>query len=233
MKKILLFILCAAILCGALTVGALASEVAADNSAVGGENLPVAGDTTVDEAVDGTEGESGESAKKFYSEWIDKLTDSTMWINILSYLAGILGLIAFVKGQVGNIKGNVCTLLNGQLSVETVKSLIDEAVSASIAEYKSSYEAMRGKLEAQCESERTILSVLAIFISNAKINPYAKSEIMSLLTGAKSTLGSVEEAVTAANAAIEAARSAEEEIKTPALDEVLAAAVAAPYMELG
>ena len=198
------------------------------------ENLPSDELTGIGGTDDRSDTVNDVQNEKFYSEWIDKITDSTMWINIGATLAGMISVIAFVKSRLDKIRGNIGALLNGQVSKDTIKHLIDEAVSGAIAEYNASYEDMKANLEAQRESERTIISVLAVFITNAKISAHAKAEIMSMLTGAKTTLGSVEETVAAANAAIEEAKAAEEKVDTPALDAVMSAARPdEPYMELG
>lgn len=223
MKKIFTLIMVLTLILAVFTVPALA----ADESP---EILSTEGEGSAGVELDGEQTENPESAEKFYSAWLDKLTDSTMWVNLATTLAGLVGVIVFVKSKFDGIRGNLGQVLKGQMSAAEVKTIIKDCVGGAIEAYRVEADAMHAAQMKRAEEERTtIISVLAIFITNAKINAHAKSEIMKLLTSAEGAVGTVEEIVKAATEAIEEATLAEEKVETPALDE-LAAAPAEDYV---
>ena len=205
-----------------------------------GENTGVELPAETPESATETEDPS-ESAEKFYSAWLDKLTDATLWVNLGITLSGILGVIVFIRSKFGSIAGlinTLGTLVKAGATKDELKAVVTGAVEGAREAYRAESEAMKKKFEEQLEVNNKLLSVITIFVTNAKINPHAKTEMLNLLTSVTPMLESVEKTVTAANKAISEAEALEESVPTPALDEITAQAeksneAAIPVMKLG
>ena len=180
----------------------------------------------IGEPVDG-EVPAEEEAEAFYSEWIDKITDSTMWINIGSVAVACLGVLGTVLNKFKTITGLISKKADTGTVIDTVKS----SVSEICGELNKELDEVKEKLSESQDNEERLLAILTIFITNAKINANAKAEIMSYLTGTKKMAGSVIEIVERANAAIAEAQAVEERPETPALDAIVSEND--EYMKLG
>ena len=170
-----------------------------------------------------------ESAEAFYSGWIDKITDSTMWVNMGTVAIACLGII----GTVGSKFKNIADLISKKADANTVIDTVKHSVGDICDSFRTELTAVKDELSATKENEEKLFAILTIFITNAKINSTAKAEIMNYVTGIKKMNGSIEEIVTKANEAIEAAKEAEEKTDTPALDAISTELAAPAYMELG
>lgn len=238
MKKILftIFTLIIALSFSTVVCFANGENTATEGAEDTGAELSADIDETATDTVD-----SSESAEKFYSAWLDKLTDSTLWVNLGITLSGILGVMVFIRSKFGSLTGLVTTL-GGLVKAGATKDELEELVGGAIdgakEAYKAESEAMKKKFEEQIEVNNKLLSIITIFVTNAKINPHAKTEMLNLLTSVTPVGESVEKTVEAANKAISEAEALEESVPTPALDEITAQAeksneAAIPAMKLG
>lgn len=172
-------------------------------------------------------GEQNPGADAFYSGWIDKITDSTLWVNIGAVGVACLGIISTVVSKFKNIASLISNKADSNTVIDTVKTSVNDICDS----FKMEINRIERELAASKNNEEKLVAMLTIFMTNAKINPNAKAEIMSYLTGIKKLDGNIEEIVAAANANIEASKKAEEKSETPALD--LITAEAPTFMELG
>lgn len=170
-----------------------------------------------------------EHAESIYSGWIEKITDSTMWINVGTVAIACLGII----GTVGSKFKNIADLISKKADANTVIDTVKHSVGDICDSFKTELTSVKDELSVTKENEEKLFAILTIFITNAKINSTAKAEIMNYVTGIKKMNGSIEEIVTKANEAIEAAKEAEEKAETPALDAITAETATPAYMELG
>lgn len=230
MKKII-FVLISVLLICSLTVLVCSAE---EQNVTEVENSSATGVKEADKATDGVEEESAAESEKFYSEWIDKITDSTLWVNILTVLSGVIATIAFVRSKFGTLISGVGTLAKGQISKSDLKEIVSGELTDVTATYEAELKRMGALLEQARANEDKIYVMLAVFISNAKINPCARAEILKILSGVKEGEGSIEDAVAAANEAIGEAEAAEAQLSTPALDAITQNISSDNgYMELG
>ena len=231
MKKLFLFALCITLVFSLLCVSTFATgEDITLNTENGVEyEIPGESDAVERENTENGESEGGEQSSPsdngaFYSKWIDNLTSSTLWVSIGTYAAAALGIIAFVKKKFGD----VISLIHGKADAAAVAAEVKNSGKEIIAEYKKSLAAVEEKLSVTEQNEKKLMAILTIFITNANINPNAKTEIMNYLSGIREFNGTVEEIVKSAAEVISAAKSAEEPAKTPALD-----AIRSDIMKLG
>lgn len=172
-----------------------------------------------------------DSPEAFYTEWIDKITDSTMWVNIGTSLLSLLGILAFVKSKFGSL----FELIGGKADGGEVKSALTSSAKEIKEAFASEFASVNKKLDAYEDNEKKLWAILTIFMTHARISSAAKSEIMELLAGIKDMSGSVTEIVEKARRAIEEAE-AEAAVAVPAhpaLDAVLAKSTqSSDYMEL-
>ena len=166
------------------------------------------------EETEGTANPTDTEAEAFYSGWIDKITNSTLWISIGSYVLAAIGVLALVRNKFGAIIELVRSKADGAAITEAIKGAGTEISAA----FKNELDAVKKKLDESEDNEKKLMTILTLFVTNAKMNPNAKAEIMKYLSGVKEYAGTVEEIVENANRAIEAADAAEEKAPTPALD---------------
>lgn len=155
---------------------------------------------------------------------IDKLTDSTLWISIGAVAAACLGIIGTVSSKFKNIIALIARKADSNTVIDSVK----DSVSVMSKAFADELDKVKKQLNEAKETEDKLYTILVLFITNAKINPTAKAEIMKLITGTKNFGENPDSVIESVNKAIEAAVAAEEKIVTPALD-----AIASPTMELG
>lgn len=191
------------------------------------------------EAIDGGTGAvpdtSTEDAKKFYSDWIDSITSSTVWISVASFAVAALGMIAFVRSKFGIVIDLVKRKADASTIGDAVKSAVNDIVdkfTTEMTKTRGELENVRQKLDIAESNEKKLTTILSIFMTNAKINPNARAKIMEYLTGIADISGTVQEIVEKANEEI-AAEKSEEKPQTPALDAILAAETGGETIGIG
>lgn len=239
MKKITVLLTSLALAaCFSLTT--LASE--AEEIPYPDNESPAEGEIEVPEAEDIKPEESepvsdaaneSETPEKLYSEWIDRITDSTLWINVGTVALSVIGIFAMLKKRFGDI----VSLIRGKADGETVTGAIKDSVSEIKTAFMSELQRVEYQLSEYEDNEKKMWAIITIFMTHAKISPSVKVEIMNRLTGIKDMSGSIEEIVECAEAAIAAAESESkaEAPATPALDSILKDAVSenSDFMDLG
>ena len=166
-----------------------------------------------------------ESNSTIADDVIEKLTDSTLWINIGSVALACLGIIATVGNKFKSITSLISKKADSNTVIDTQKKASDEIRE----EFKSELQRVKSELTDAKNTGNKLFTILTIFITNAKINPAAKAEIMNYITGIKKFDGTPDEIIENANKAIAEAIVTEEKVETPALDKI----VKENIMELG
>ena len=199
MKKIMFVILTIIILIFALTASVAATETA---------------DTGIQDEQTATEA-NGENS--YLDSLIDKISTSSFWITVASFLTAIVSAIAVLKKHFGNISN----LIRTKASAEELKTALGDAKTEIAAEYKNSLASIENQIKDEQDNIKKLSVILSIFISNAKINANARAEILQYITEIKDISGTVAEVVEKANKAIEEANAVEEKQPTPVLDEIV------------
>lgn len=199
MKKIIFVILTIIILAFTLTASVAATETA---------------DTGIQDEQTVTE-ESGENS--YLDSLIDKISTSSFWVTVASFLTAIVSILAVFKKHFGNISN----LIRTKASAEELKTALGDAKTEIAAEYKNSLTNIENQIKDEQDNIKKLSVILSIFISNAKINANARAEILQYITEIKDISGTVAEVVEKANRAIEEANAVEEKHPTPVLDEIV------------
>ena len=147
------------------------------------------------------------------SAMIDKLTSSTFWVTMATVLSAVVACIALLKNKLGII----VNLIKNKADTAAISSALKNNVSAISNAFKAEIAKIEQKLSETEKTEKQLLTVISIFMSNAKINPNTRSEIMKILTGIKEVSGELTEIIEETNQAIAEANAAEEPAETPAL----------------
>ena len=196
----------------------------------------IEGNEAVDGGTDAVPDTTAEDAKKFYSDWIDSITSSTVWISVASFAVAALGMIAFVRSKFGIVIDLVKRKADASTIGDAVKSAVNDIVdkfTTEMAKTRGELENVRQKLDVAESNEKKLTTILSIFMTNAKINPNARAKIMEYLTGIADISGTVQEIVEKANEEIAAAEKQEEKPQTPALDAILAAETGGETIGIG
>ena len=199
MKKIIFVILTIIVLVFALTASVAATETA---------------DTDIQDEQTATEG-SGENS--YLDSLIDKISTSSFWVTVASFLTAIVSILGVFKKHFGNISN----LIRTKASAEELKTALGDAKTEIAAEYKNSLASIENQIKDEQDNIKKLSVILSIFISNAKINANARAEIMQYITEIKDISGTVAEVVEKANKAIQEANAVEEKQPTPVLDEIM------------
>jgi hypothetical protein len=173
------------------------------------------------------ESSESEEADEFYSAWIDKITDSTLWINIGTIAIACLGVV----GTVASKFKDIASLISKKADASDVAGALKYASSDICDSFKNELSDIKSQLQRSKDNEEMLLTILTLFVTNAKINNTAKAEIMKYLSGIEKISGSVEDIVSKANDVIAKAEASETAIETPALDAIVSES--SDYMELG
>ena len=171
--------------------------------------------------------EATETSPDGYSDvvlsFIDRLTTSTFWIEIAAVLTSLTGVFAIMRKY---LKRTI-DLIHAKADAETIKKLfktasgeMSELVENRMAELSKRYAELESHINEQNEQLKTLETLLALFMTEAKIKPSARAEIMKMLTGIHTYTGTAAEIVEKAHEAIAAAESTEEKEDTPALDAI-------------
>jgi hypothetical protein len=205
MKKIFYVLLTLSLIFSLCCVSAFASPENADDPA----------NEQIDHATTVVEGDE-DSTVTDVDSIIDKLTDSTLWINIGTVAVACLGII----GTVASKFKNIASLIARKADTNTVIDAVKDSNATISKAFADELEKVNKKLAEAKDTEDKLYTILVLFITNAKINPTAKAEIMKLLTGAKNFGEDPDAVIAAVNKAIEDAVAAEEKVDTPALDAI-------------
>ena len=154
-----------------------------------------------------------EPSESKLSAMIEKLTSSTFWVTMATVLSVVVACIALLKNKLGVI----VNLIKNKADTAAISSALENNVSAISNAFKAEIAKIEQKLSETEKTEKQLLTVISIFMSNAKINPNTRSEIMKILTGIKEVSGELTEIIEETNQAIAEANAAEEPAETPAL----------------
>lgn len=205
MKKIIFVILSLTLIFSLCCVSAFA--VSENTSEVKTEQIdhamPVVGDDEANENHD-------------VDNLIDKLTNSALWISIGTVAAACLSIIGTVAAKFKNI----VALISRKADTKTVIDALKDSNSTISKSFNDELTKVQNQLTEAKSTEDKLYTLLVLFITNVKMNPIAKAEIMKLISGAKNFSDDPDGIIEAVNKAIEEAEEAEEKIETPALDAI-------------
>lgn len=163
--------------------------------------------------------------KAFTAELVDALTNGANWAKFGGILAAVLGALAVLYKYTSNIKNiinGVKELVAGKASKEDTERLLKSESEKILSATLDALADTKKKQEELTEKYNEQTAILTLITLQLVKSPYARTEIMNIITSAKTHGKDVAEIVEVIEAEIKAAEEAEEKIPTPALDSIVA-----------
>ncbi|MBR3680627.1 MAG: hypothetical protein IKL79_01325 [Clostridia bacterium] len=163
--------------------------------------------------------------KAFTKELVDALTNGANWAKFGGILAAVLGALAVLYKYTSGIKNvinGVKDLVAGKASKEDTEKLLKSESEKILSATLSALEDTKKKQEELTEKYNEQTAILTLITLQLVKSPYARTEIMNIITSAKAKGKDVAEIVEVIEAEIKAAEEAEEKMPTPALDSIVA-----------
>lgn len=184
---------------------------------------------TSDASSETTLPEGPSDAVSAWDKVLDKLTSSTMWISVGTYVASAFALYELIKKRFSG----VTSLINDKSDTKTIVAAVSEGYAEIKDKLDDRVKALSEKVDAEQQTIDKMMVVLSVFMAHAKINEHARAEIMLMLTGVKTYTGNLAEIVEKVTETVEAAMASEEKIETPALDEIASEKATAEEILIG
>lgn len=219
MKRIFTLIL-ALILCASLLVVPAFAEEPTDEAPDGATDTTVDAPDTPDTPKITPEGE----AEAFTDQLVAFLTDGATWAKFGGIVAAILAVLGVLYKYTSGIKsviGGVKSLVEGKATkAETEKLIKDEGdkILSGVLECIEDTKKKQDELTEKYNEQTAILTLITLQLVKS---PHARTEIMKIISTAKTHGKDAAELVEVIEAEIKAAEEAEEKIPTPALDAII------------
>lgn len=217
MKKIIAIILGLVLL-----VGVFALPAFADDTAVDGETVV---DNTVTDDTTAPDITTDDEEARFYDELLAYVTNGANWAKIGGVVLAIVAAVGTVCANLNKVKdllSAIADMIRGKATKEDTEKVIKDGYEDLKKEYNESYQKLLEKTMEQNERNNELTAVLSVITLQLVKSPYARTEIMGLLSGSKKVSGSVEEIVNHVDEVITKAEESEEKPDTPALDAIKA-----------
>lgn len=162
--------------------------------------------------------------KAFTAELVDALTNGANWAKFAGILAAVLAALAVIGKYASGIKtlvGGVKSLVEGKASKDETEKLVKaegEKIVSAVLTAVDDTRAKQAELEQKYDTQTAILTLVTLQLVKS---PYARTEIMKILSTADMQGKNVSEIVDIIEKEIKAAEDAEEKPATPALDSIL------------
>lgn len=184
---------------------------------------------TSDASSETTLPEDPSDAVSAWDKVLEKLTSSTMWISVGTYVASAFALYELIKKRFSG----VIALIKDKSDTKTIVAAVSEGYAEIKDKLDDRVKVLSEKVDAEQQTVDKMMVVLSVFMAHAKINEHARAEIMLMLTGVKTYTGDLAEIVEKVTETVEAAIAAEEKIETPALDEIASEKATAEEILIG
>lgn len=197
-----------------------ATEAPTDETAI---ETPVTEDTAGTDETPNITVENEEKA--FREELVAALTDGGNWAKfggILASVLAVLGVLYKYTSGINTMIGGVKSLVEGKATraetEATVKAEGEKILSATLAALEDTRK-RQDELNEKYNEQTAILTLITLQLVKS---PYARTEIMNIISTAKAKGKDVSEIVEVIEAEIKAAEAAEVKASTPALDKIVA-----------
>lgn len=235
MKRIITVFLALALVLVLFAVPAFASDEVIDTAPDTEENAP---DTVIDgeqSATDGatdivtppTEGEISPPSEeeRFRDELLDFVSNGANWAKIGGVVLALAAAVGAIIAKLDKFKGILDALLGfvkGKATKEETEKIVGDGMAELKKEYDEKYSALLDKYNEQAVRNNELTAVMTVLALQLVKSPYARTEIMGLLSSTKTVAGGVKDIVEVVEEEIAKAEAEEEKTPTPALDAVKA-----------
>jgi hypothetical protein len=228
MKRIFITVIALALALVLFTVPAFAEE-AADTTTT--ETTDTVTDTPTE-----PENSAPSEEERFQDQILDFVSNGANWAKIGGVVLAIIAAIGAITANLNKVKAmidGVSLLLKGKATKEETEKIIGDNLAALKDTYDKQYAELKAQYDEQAERNTELTAVMTVLALQLVKSPYARTEIMGLLSGAKAVNGNVKDIVEAVEEEIAKAEAEEEKEPTPALDAIKASVTTTESTDTG
>lgn len=217
MKRIFITVIALALALVLFTVPAFAEEAADTTTTETTE--------TVTETPTEPENSAPSEEERFQDQILDFVSNGANWAKIGGVVLAIIAAIGAITTNLNKVKAmidGVTALLKGKATKEETEKIIGDNLAELKKSYSEQYAELKKQYDEQAERNTELTAVMTVLALQLVKSPYARTEIMGLLSGAKAVNGNVKDIVEAVEEEIAKAEAEEEKEPTPALDAIKA-----------
>jgi hypothetical protein len=220
MRRIFITVIALALALVLFTVPAFAEEAADTTTSETTETTE-----TVTETPSTPENTAPTEEERFYDQIVEFVSNGANWAKIGGVVLAIIAAIGAVTANLNKVKAmidGVTALLKGKATKEETEKIVGDNLAALKDTYDKQYSELKKQYDEQAERNTELTAVMTVLALQLVKSPYARTEIMGLLSGAKAVNGNVKDIVEAVEEEIAKAEAEEEKEPTPALDAIKA-----------
>ena len=222
MKRIFITVIALALALVLFTVPAFAEE-ATDTTTT--ENTE-----TVTETPTTPENTAPTEEERFYDQIVEFVSNGANWAKIGGVVLAIIAAIGAITANLNKVKAmidGVNALVKGKATKEETEKIVGDNLAALKDTYDKQYSELKKQYDEQAERNTELTAVMTVLALQLVKSPYARTEIMGLLSGTKAVAGDVKDIVETVEEEIAKAEAEEEKEPTPALDAIKASVTTA------
>lgn len=222
MKRIFITVIALALALVLFTVPAFAEEAADTTTTETTE--------TVTETPSTPENTAPTEEERFYDQIVEFVSNGANWAKIGGVVLSIIAAIGAITVKLNKVKAmidGVNALIKGKATKEETEKIVTENYKELKKSYDEQYAELKKQYDEQAERNTELTAVMTVLALQLVKSPYARTEIMGLLSGAKAVNGNVKDIVEAVEEEIAKAEAEEEKEPTPALDAIKASVTTA------
>lgn len=228
MKRIFITVIALALALVLFTVPAFAEEAADTTTTETTE--------TVTETPTEPENSAPSEEERFQDQILDFVSNGANWAKIGGVVLAIIAAIGAITTNLNKVKAmidGVTALLKGKATKEETEKIIGDNLAELKDTYDKQYSELKKQYDEQAERNTELTAVMTVLALQLVKSPYARTEIMGLLSGAKAVNGNVKDIVEAVEEEIAKAEAEEEKEPTPALDAIKASVTTTESTDTG
>lgn len=217
MKRIFITVIALALALVLFTVPAFAEEAADTTTTETTE--------TVTETPSTPENTAPTEEERFYDQIVEFVSNGANWAKIGGVVLSIIAAIGAITVKLDKFKAMIdgaIALIKGKATKEETEKIVTENYKELKKSYDEQYAELKKQYDEQAERNTELTAVMTVLALQLVKSPYARTEIMGLLSGAKAVNGNVKDIVEAVEEEIAKAEAEEEKEPTPALDAIKA-----------
>lgn len=228
MKRIFITVIALALALVLFTVPAFAEEAADTTTTETTE--------TVTETPTEPENSAPSEEERFQDQILDFVSNGANWAKIGGVVLAIIAAIGAITTNLNKVKAmidGVSLLLKGKATKEETEKIIGDNLAELKDTYDKQYSELKKQYDEQAERNTELTAVMTVLALQLVKSPYARTEIMGLISGTKAVNGNVKDIVEAVEEEIAKAEAEEEKEPTPALDAIKASVTTTESTETG
>ena len=228
MKRIFITVIALALALVLFTVPAFAEEAADTTTTETTE--------TVTETPSTPENTAPNEENRFYDQIVEFVSNGANWAKIGAVVLSIIAAIGAITVKLDKFKAMIdgaIALIKGKATKEETEKIVTENYKELKKSYDEQYAELKKQYDEQAERNTELTAVMTVLALQLVKSPYARTEIMGLLSGAKAVNGDVKDIVEAVEEEIAKAEAEEEKEPTPALDAIKASVATTESTDTG